>query len=231
MCNFSGLKSEKIPHSKSFKESHKVFVLTCGYVLNCGFWVTKNTVLLRCSSLFIFCFWYWQIGNYHFPFLILPPIRITENTASTITAEIHKGESTHIQLHLITPNSLSTIKIIVRTDTMPSPPCFVLLFITDLRRWEYVGLRFQKCQENYLAISPFFLSSIRKTYAIATPITPNTASRMSGVFRIGIKHSYPMFKRLHRSFCPSSRWFLALCIFRLSWFQFASVHLLATVTV
>lgn len=59
-----------------------------------------------------------------------------------------------------------------------------------------MGLRFQKCQENYLAISPFFLSSIRKTYAIATPITPNTASRMSGVFRIGIKHSYPMFNAL-----------------------------------
>ena len=58
------------------------------------------------------------------------------------------------------------------------------------------GLRFQKCQENYLAISPFFLSSIRKTYAIATPITPNTASRMSGVFRIGLKHSYPMFNAL-----------------------------------
>ena len=26
------------------------------------------------------------------------------------------GESTHIQLHLITPNSFNTIKIIVRTD-------------------------------------------------------------------------------------------------------------------
>ena len=70
-----------------------------------------------------------EAERYHFPFLILPPIRITENTATTITAEIHMGENTHIQLHLITPNSFNTIKIIVRTDTMPSPPCFVLLFI------------------------------------------------------------------------------------------------------
>ena len=31
---------------------------------------------------------------------------------------------------LITPNSFNTIKISVRTDTMPSPPCFVLLFIS-----------------------------------------------------------------------------------------------------
>ena len=29
---------------KAFKKSHKVFVLTCGYVLNCGFWVTKNRI-------------------------------------------------------------------------------------------------------------------------------------------------------------------------------------------
>ena len=32
----------------SLSKNHKVFVLTCGYVLNCGFWVIKNTVLLRC---------------------------------------------------------------------------------------------------------------------------------------------------------------------------------------
>lgn len=74
-----------------------------------------------------------EAERYHFPFLILPPIRITENTATTITAEIHMGESTHIQLHLITPNSFSTIKIIVRTDTMPSPPCFALLSILFLK--------------------------------------------------------------------------------------------------
>ena len=36
-----------------------------------------------------------ESGRYHFPFLILPPIRITENTTTTITAEIHRGESTH----------------------------------------------------------------------------------------------------------------------------------------
>ena len=41
-----------------------------------------------------------ESGRYHFPFLILPPIRITENTTITITAEIHRGESTHVQLHL-----------------------------------------------------------------------------------------------------------------------------------
>ena len=29
-----------------------------------------------------------EAGSYRFPFLILPPIRITENTATTITAEI-----------------------------------------------------------------------------------------------------------------------------------------------
>ena len=84
----------------------------------------ENRCFLRCSAL--------GVGRYHFPFLILPPIRITENTTITITAEIHMGESTHIQLHWITPNSFSTIKIIVRTDTMPSPPCFVLLFILFL---------------------------------------------------------------------------------------------------
>lgn len=47
-----------------------------------------------------------------------------------------------------------------------------------------------------MAISPFFLSSIKKTYAIATPITPNIASIISGVFSIGIKHSYTMFNTL-----------------------------------
>ena len=84
----------------------------------------ENRCVERCSAL--------GVGRYHFPFLILPTIRITENTATAITAEIHMGESTHIQLHWITPNSFSTIKIIVRTDTMPSPPCFVLLFILFL---------------------------------------------------------------------------------------------------
>ena len=85
----------------------------------------ENRCLERCSAL--------EAERYHFPFLILPPIRITENTATTITAEIHMGESTHIQLHLITPNSFSTIKTIVRTDTMPSPPCFALLSILFLK--------------------------------------------------------------------------------------------------
>ena len=85
----------------------------------------ENRCVERCSAL--------EAERYHFPFLILPPIRITENTATTITAEIHMGESTHIQLHRITPNSFSTIKIIVRTDTMPSPPCFALLSILFLK--------------------------------------------------------------------------------------------------
>ena len=85
----------------------------------------ENRCVEQCSAL--------GVGRYHFPFLILPPIRITENTTITITAEIHMGESTHIQLHLITPNSFSTIKTIVRTDTMPSPPCFALLSILFLK--------------------------------------------------------------------------------------------------
>ena len=72
------------------------------------------------------------VESYHFPFLILPPVRMTENTATTITAEIHMGESTHIQLDLITPNSVSTIKMVVRAETMPSPPCFALLSILFL---------------------------------------------------------------------------------------------------
>ena len=38
------------------KKAHKVFVLTCGYVLNYGFGVTKNTVFLRCVLSDIFCF-------------------------------------------------------------------------------------------------------------------------------------------------------------------------------
>ena len=85
----------------------------------------ENRCVERCSAL--------EAGRYHFPFLILPPIRMTENTATTITAEIHMGESTHIQLHLITPKSFNTIKAIVRTDTMPSPPCFALLSILFLK--------------------------------------------------------------------------------------------------
>ena len=85
----------------------------------------ENRCLERGSAL--------EAGSYQFPFLILPPIRITENTATTITAEIHMGESTHIQLHWITPNSFSTIKTIVRTETMPSPPCFALLSILFLK--------------------------------------------------------------------------------------------------
>ena len=47
-CHFSGQKSGWISLSKPFKKSHKVFVLTCGYVLNLGFWIVKNTVFLRC---------------------------------------------------------------------------------------------------------------------------------------------------------------------------------------
>ena len=86
-----------------------------------------------------------ESGRYHFPFLILPPIRITENTTTTITAEIHRGESTHIQLHLITPKSFSTIKTIVRTDTMPSPPCFALLSILLLKNLFYNFCKPRRC--------------------------------------------------------------------------------------
>lgn len=39
-----------------FKKAHNVFALTCGYVLNYGFGVTKNTVFLRCVLSDIFCF-------------------------------------------------------------------------------------------------------------------------------------------------------------------------------
>ena len=94
------------------------------------------------------------VESYHFPFLILPPIRITENTATTITAEIHMGESTHIQLHRITPNSFSTIKIIVRTDTMPSPPCFALLSISFLKNLfhNFCKLRWRAVEKNAYTI-------------------------------------------------------------------------------
>ena len=90
------------------------------------------------------------VESYHFPFLILPPIRMTENTATTITAEIHMGESTHIQLHWITPNSFSTIKTIVRTDTMPSPPCFALLSILFLKNLfhNFCKLRWRAVEKN-----------------------------------------------------------------------------------
>lgn len=97
----------------------------------------ENRCVERCSAL--------EAERYHFPFLILPPIRITENTATTITAEIHMGESTHIQLHRITPNSFSTIKIIVRTDTMPSPPCFALLSILFLKNLLYNFCKLRWC--------------------------------------------------------------------------------------
>ena len=50
-----GEKQGKYPFL-SLSKNHKVFVLTCGCVFNCGFWVTKNTVLLRCFLLFIFYF-------------------------------------------------------------------------------------------------------------------------------------------------------------------------------
>ena len=56
LCIFFGAKIGENPRSKPFKKSHKVFVLTCGYVLNYGFWVTKNTVLLRCFLSFAFYF-------------------------------------------------------------------------------------------------------------------------------------------------------------------------------
>ena len=95
------------------------------------------------------------VESYHFPFLILPPIRMTENTATAITAEIHMGESTHIQLHLITPNSFSTIKTIVRTETMPSPPCFALLSILFLKNLlhNFCKLRRRAVKENSHAVN------------------------------------------------------------------------------
>ncbi len=107
----------------------------------------ENRCLERGSAL--------EAGSYQFPFLILPPIRITENTATTITAEIHMGESTHIQLHLITPNSFSTIKTIVRTDTMPSPPCFALLSILFLKNLlhDFCKLRWRAVKQHSHAVN------------------------------------------------------------------------------
>ena len=107
----------------------------------------ENRCVERCSAL--------EAGSYQFPFLILPPIRITENTATTITAEIHMGESTHIQLHRITPNSFSTIKTIVRTETMPSPPCFALLSILFLKNLfhNFCKLRRRPVKENSHAVN------------------------------------------------------------------------------
>lgn len=107
----------------------------------------ENRCVERCSAL--------DVRSYHFPFLILPPIRMTENTATTITAEIHMGESTHIQLHLITPNSFSTIKIIVRTDTMPSPPCFALLSILFLKNLfhNFCKLRWRAVEKNAYTVN------------------------------------------------------------------------------
>lgn len=107
----------------------------------------ENRCVERCSAL--------DVRSYHFPFLILPPIRMTENTATTITAEIHMGESTHIQLHLITPNSFSTIKTIVRTDTMPSPPCFALLSILFLKNLfhNFCKLRWRAVEKNAYTVN------------------------------------------------------------------------------
>ena len=41
LCHFSGLKQGKYPFL-SLSKNHKVFVLTCGCVWNCGFWATKT---------------------------------------------------------------------------------------------------------------------------------------------------------------------------------------------
>ena len=54
--SFFEAKIGQISLSKLSKKSRKVFVLICGYVLNCGFWVTRNTVLLRCFSAFLILF-------------------------------------------------------------------------------------------------------------------------------------------------------------------------------
>lgn len=74
---------------------------------------------------------------YHLPFFSLPPIRIPAKRMTAVNAEIQIGESTHIQCHLITPDSFRTMNTIVRMDTMPSPPCFVFVFITVPLRMKF----------------------------------------------------------------------------------------------
>ena len=74
---------------------------------------------------------------YHLPFFSLPPARIPAKRTTAVNAEIQIGESTHIQCHLITPDSFRTMNTIVRMDTMPSPPCFVFVFITVLLRMKF----------------------------------------------------------------------------------------------
>ena len=81
---------------------------------------------------------------YHLPFFSLPPIRIPAKRTTAVNAEIQIGESTHIQCHLITPDSFRTMNTIVRMDTMPSPPCFVLLFIIYLRKIRVGGFAILK---------------------------------------------------------------------------------------
>ena len=45
--SFLGAKIRENFLPKPFKKSHKVFVLTCVYVLNCGFWVIKTAFKKR----------------------------------------------------------------------------------------------------------------------------------------------------------------------------------------
>ena len=71
------------------------------------------------------------------PFFSLPPIRIPAKRTTAANVEIQIGESTHIQCYLITPDSFRTMNTIVRMDTMPSPPCFVFVFITVPLRMKF----------------------------------------------------------------------------------------------
>ena len=89
--------------------------------------LTEQLKLLR------FCFYtVCRRAAYHLPFFILPATSIPEKSKITAPAEIHRGESTHTQRHFITLNSFNSTSAAVRTDTMPSPLCVALSFITDL---------------------------------------------------------------------------------------------------
>ena len=56
------------PRSKPFKKSHKIFVLTCGYVWNCEFWSKKTPYFydVFCSDIFFCVLINWNFGLFRY---------------------------------------------------------------------------------------------------------------------------------------------------------------------